>query len=308
MIPIYQNSDMPRTPCALAIGNFDGVHLGHQAILAHARACADTADLPLGVMLFDPHPRRFFAPDTPPNRLTKIQTRAEWLGTYNVDFVVVLTFDAALATKSADDFVTDILKTQYDVRMVIIGADFHYGRGRSGNAETLLKAGAHKKFSVKILPTIKNDVGQIYASSAIRIALSDGNPRAATTMLGRPWTSIGIVENGDARGRQIGFPTANIDLGDYHQPRHGVYAVRARIEKTNTYDGVANFGIRPTVDGTKPRLEVHLFDFDRDIYGAKVEVSWIDFIRPEQKFENIDALKAQIIQDCAKARTQLQKG
>ena len=294
----------------LAIGNFDGVHLGHQAVIKQARENADKLDCPLGVMLFNPHPRQFFAPDAPPFRLTRLPTRARLLAGLGVDFTLALPFDAELAACPASQFIDAILVNALGISGVSVGHDFHFGKDRQGTPDMLVQRGAEAGFEVFVTPAVlQADSDVPYSSSAIRQLLRDGDVRAAAALMGHSWSIEGSVSHGDKRGRTIGFPTANMELGDYLQPAFGVYAVRAEIlsgaMQGQIHDGVANLGLRPTVGGTAPRLETHLFDFDGDLYDQELGVALLDFIRPEQKFDGLDALKAQIARDGQAARDSL---
>ncbi len=296
--------------CVLAIGNFDGVHLGHRAVIKQARAEADRLGVGLGVMLFDPHPRQFFAPDAPPFRLTRLTTRTHLLQQAGVDVTFALPFDAAMAACEAEDFIADILVEQMSVASIAVGHDFRFGKGRGGDFAMLKKAGAARRFSViQIEAVFEPDTDTPYSSSAIRQALRDGAPERAAALLGRNWAIEAEVQHGDQRGRTIGFATANMPLVDYVEPRFGVYAVQAEIlsgaHASVHYDGVANLGLRPTVGTDKPRLETHLFDFNDDIYGAEMRVELVHFIRPEQKFDGLEALKKQITKDSTMARKML---
>lgn len=285
----------------LAIGNFDGVHRGHQAVIAAARKVADTQGAPLGVMVFDPHPRVFFAPDTPPLRLTQLQTRARLLAEAGADFTLALPFTAEMAARTPAQFIDDILRDALDVRGVVVGHDFRFGKGRAGTTDDLAAAGGFEVITIDAQTPDEKDAPP-YSSSAIRAALQAGRPREAAAQLARTWTIEGVVETGDRRGQTIGFPTANIALGDYLRPAFGVYAVRVETGDGTRLEGVANLGLRPTFGTDAPRLEVHLFDFDGDLYGQALSVGLIDFIRPEKKFDGLEALKAQIAEDATAAR------
>ena len=294
----------------LAIGNFDGVHLGHQAVIKQAREHADTKGCPLGVMLFNPHPRQFFAPDAPPFRLTRLPTRARLLAGLGVDFTLAMPFDANLANCPAPEFIDTILIKALGISGVSVGHDFHFGKDRQGTPDMLHQRGAEAGFEVFITPAVlQTDTRTPYSSSAIRQLLRDGDVRGAAALMGHSWSIEGSVTHGDKRGRTIGFATANMELGDYLQPAFGVYAVRAEILsgplQGQVHDGVANLGQRPTVGGTAPRLETHLFDFDGDLYDHELSVALLEFIRPEQKFDGLDALKAQIAADSEAARAAL---
>ena len=294
----------------LAIGNFDGVHLGHQQVIADARALAEAKGAPLGVMLFDPHPQQFFVPDAPPFRLTRLVTRAALLADLGVDFTLALPFDAAMAACEAEDFITDILVGKLNVSAVCVGYDFCFGKGRKGNFAMLRDVGGEMGFETFATEAVlQPDSTNPFSSSAIRNFLRDGEPEKAAALMGHAFAIEAEVQTGDRRGHTIGFATANMPLDDYVLPKFGVYAVRADILDGDfagqALRGVANLGLRPTVGTDKPRLESHFFDFDGDLYGANLRVSLLHFIRPEQKFDGLDALKAQIAKDSDKAREML---
>ncbi|MCH1541930.1 MAG: bifunctional riboflavin kinase/FAD synthetase [Alphaproteobacteria bacterium] len=312
-ISLYRSlSDLPETArgAVLAIGNFDGVHFGHQQVIADARALAKAKDVPLGVMLFDPHPQQFFAPDAPPFRLTRLVTRAALLADLGVDFTLALPFDATMAACEAEDFISDILLAQLGVSAVCVGYDFCFGKGRKGNFAMLQDVGGEMGFETFATEAVMQpDSTAPYSSSAIRNFLRDGAPEQAAKLMGHAFAIEAEVQQGDQRGRTIGFATANMPLDDYVLPKFGVYAVRADILDGafagQVLTGVANLGMRPTVGTDKPRLESHFFDFEGDLYGAILRVSLLHFIRPEQKFDGLDALKAQITIDSAQAREML---
>ncbi len=290
---------------AIALGNFDGLHKGHEAVLAAARDAGAPLGAPLAAATFSPHPRRFFQPDAPPFRLMSDETRARALEARGVRILFALPFDAAMRERTADAFVAHVLAERLGARAVAAGFDFRFGRDRTGDAEALSRLGAAAGLTVRIADAVDED-GAKCSSSAIRAALAAGDPEGAARMLGRPWTIEGAVEEGDRRGRQLGFPTANVPLGDLVRPRFGVYAVEARIEGDPVWrPGVANIGVRPTFDGEAPRAEAHLFDFAGDIYGRRLEIALRAFLRPERRFDGLDALKAQITADLEAARAAL---
>lgn len=294
----------------LAIGNFDGVHPGHLQVINNARQMAETEKCPLGVMLFDPHPRQYFVPDAPPFRLTRLDTRARLLAEAGVDFTLALPFDAALANCSAEQFIEDMLVSHLAVKGIVVGHDFHFGKDRRGNRAMLEVFGQRHDFTVtSIAAILLPDSDTPFSSSAIRQSLRDGKPQTAAALMGRPFALEAQVEKGDQRGRTIGFATANMALHDYLRPKFGVYAVRAIILDGplagQQFDGVANLGLRPTIGTKAPRLETHLFDFSHDIYDRTLHVALLRFIRPEQKFDALDALKAQISKDSVSAREML---
>jgi riboflavin kinase/FMN adenylyltransferase len=312
-ISLYRSlSDLPETArgAVLAIGNFDGVHLGHQQVIADARALAAAKNAPLGVMLFDPHPQQFFAPDAPPFRLTRLVTRAALLANLGVDFTLALPFDATMAACEAEDFISDILLAQLGVSAVCVGYDFCFGKGRRGNFAMLQDIGGEMGFETFATEAVlQPDSTSPFSSSAIRNFLRDGDPEQAAQLMGHAFAIEAEVQKGDQRGRTIGFATANMPLHDYVLPKFGVYAVSAEVLDGafagQTLKGVANLGMRPTVGTDKPRLESHFFDFEGDLYGANLRVSLLHFIRPEQKFDGLDALKAQISMDSDQAREML---
>ena len=293
----------------VAIGNFDGVHLGHQAVIGEAGRIARAGALPHAVLTFEPHPRRVFRPDDPPFRLTPFRAKSRHLEALGVDLLFTLHFDPAFSRRSAADFIEAVLVRNLGVRHAVVGYDFVFGHRRGGTPALLQARGAELGFGVTVVGPIAARAGAVYSSTRIRQLLGTGKPREAAALLGRFWEIEGRVERGDARGRLIGFPTANLMLGDYLRPAAGVYAVRVGIEqdgRTQWHDGVANLGQRPTFGGSDLRLEAHLFDFDGDLYGRHLRVALIEHLRPERKFPGIDALKAQIAADAAQARTLLQ--
>lgn len=287
-----------------ALGNFDGVHLGHQQVIAAAKAKADEMGVPLGVLVFEPHPRQFFFPDQPFFRLTPFRSKARLLEKLGVDILAALPFDEAMSKREAPDFVLDVLVNGLQVSHVAVGYDFRFGKGRGGDAAVLGYMGDEEGFGVTVVDEV-GDGADAYSSTRIRELLGAGDPRGAARLLGHPWSVETHIITGDQRGRTIGFPTANLPLEDHVHPAFGVYAVRVEIEEgphKGVYDGVANLGRRPTFDKADVMLEAHIFDFAGDIYGVHAAVSFIDFIRPERKFDGLDSLKAQIAADSAKAR------
>lgn len=309
----------------VAVGNFDGVHRGHQAVIGEAVRRARQDGVPASVLTFEPHPRRFFQPDAPPFLLTRFRTKARVLARLGVDRLFVLRFDAALASRTAEQFIDSVLMHDLGARHVVVGYDFVFGKGRGGNPELLRDRLAGPGIGTTIMQPVTAPAdsaeadgepeASIVSSTGVRDALRAGDPRSAARLLGRPFEIEERVRRGDARGRTIGFPTANLWLGDYLRPALGVYAVRVAIAEPRTgsgrtlveaaswLDGVANLGLRPTFAGlTEPRLEVHLFDYAGDLYGRRLRVALIEFLRPEQKFEGLEALKAQIARDADAAR------
>ncbi len=295
---------------AVALGNFDGVHLGHQAVIGAARAAAAHAGAPSAVMTFTPHPRRFFRPDDHLFELTPLPAKSRHLAATGVDILYLPAFDATFAAMPAETFVTDVLVAGAGVSHVVAGYDFVFGRGRKGNVALLQEMGGTHGFGVTIVPVVIGQTDRMaYSSTVIRHHLRDGEPRPAAAQLGRLWEVEGTVQTGDQRGRQIGFPTANVDPGQYVMPKLGVYAVWAGIvdgDRTEWHDAVVNVGRRPTFQGEGITVEVHIFDFSGDLYGRTLRVAFNEFLRPEMKFDGIDAIKAQIEKDCAEARRVLE--
>ena len=284
----------------VALGNFDGVHLGHAHLLRAAHGARP--DAPLAVLTFEPHPREVFRPDDPPFRLTLSAERTAALAALGVNYVFELTFDHDFSLMTADAFVTEVLHAGLGARHLVTGPDYAFGHRRGGNAVFLAARAETLGIGMTVATPLSDEFGQI-SSSRIRRALQDGYPERATAELGRPWAIRGAVAHGDKRGRTIGFPTANVALGRHLEPARGVYAVTVRLEEGRFCQGVANIGRRPTVNaGPESRLEVNLFDFDGDLYGQDICVALHAFIRPEQKFSGLDALRAQIAADAAEAR------
>ena len=293
----------------VAIGNFDGVHLGHQALIAHAKRLADERGSALGVLAFEPHPQEFFRPGGESFRLTPFRAKAHLSQELGADVMFALAFDAEMAAKTAQDFVLDVLVEGLGVGCVVVGSDFQFGKGRSGNVTVLSYMGEMEGFSVDIFaPVTEGGHGKI-SSTRIRDALKAGRPREAASLLGHWWTIEGRVEHGDKRGRTIGFPTANMRLENCLKPAFGIYAVRVTVfeddKPVSQHDGVANFGIRPMFESETPLLETYLFDFDGDLYGKHMAVALVDYLRPEAKLEGLEALKAQIAADSARAKAAL---
>ena len=292
---------MPWKGGAVALGNFDGVHKGHQTLLARTAEHASALDAPLLVLTFEPHPRRFFVPDTGPFRLTMLAAKLRLLEQYGVQAALAQQFDTAFAALSADAFVDEVLLAGMGARHVVCGYDFTFGARRGGNVEMLREMAGRKGFGVTVLDPVMRE-GEIYSSTSIREALRAGWPSEAAELLGHAWEIEGVVEQGDKRGRTIGFPTANVALGEHLRPRFGVYAVRALIDG-GWRAGVANLGRRPTIGKLQENFEVHVFDFAGDLYGKTLRVALVDFIRPEMKFSGLDQLKAQIAADGTAARS-----
>lgn len=288
----------------VALGNFDGFHLGHQAVVGCAVERARAEGRPALVATFDPHPVRYFRPDTPPFRLTTLDQRARLFAAAGADAMVVFHFDETLAGLHADAFVAERLVGALRVGGVVTGEDFTFGHRKSGDIATLRAAGAAHGFSVDTVGAVMLD-GEPASSTRVRAALGAGDPRGAARLLTRPFAIEGVVQHGDKLGRTIGYPTANLDMGKYLRPAYGIYAVRGRLADGRVLDGAANLGIRPSFDPPKELLEPFFFDFSGDLYGQKLEVELVDYIRPEAKFDTLDALVAQMDSDCARARALL---
>lgn len=285
----------------VALGNFDGFHLGHQAVVARAVDRARAEGRPALVATFDPHPVRHFRPDAEPFRLTTLDQRARLFADAGADGMVVFHFDAALAALPADAFIAERLIGVLRVAGVVTGEDFTFGHAKSGNIATLRAAGERAGFSVDTVGAVLLD-GEPVSSTRIRAALRGGDPRGAARLLTRPFAIEGIVQHGDKLGRTIGYPTANLDMGPYLRPAYGIYAVRGRLADGRVLNGAANLGVRPTFDPPKELLEPHFFDFSGDLYGQLLEVELIEWLRAEAKFDDLDALVAQMDLDCARAR------
>lgn len=290
----------------MALGNFDGVHRGHAALIAATLEVAQRRGISARAMTFEPHPRAVLNPATPPFRLTSASKREQLLRHLGIADVVTLPFTRELSALSPRSFAEQVLRGQYGVQAVLAGADFVYGRGRCGDMRTLRDDLAPYGIEVVPVPLAAGADGEALSSSRVREALRQGDIATASRVLGHRWSVEGNVEKGAGRGRALGFPTANLSLGDYLRPRYGVYAIRAgRAGEPLSHDGVANFGTRPTVDGKTELLEFHLFGFRENIYGQSWEVSLEAFLRPEQAFPGLDALKAQIAQDVDQAKASL---
>lgn len=289
----------------VALGNFDGLHLGHQAVIGKAIGIARDKNVAAAVMTFEPHPRAFFTPNQDAFRLSPFRIKYRLIQAMGVDFLYVQHFDAGFSRHTAAAFVDHFLIDGLEVSHVVIGYDYVFGNKRGGNAGFLKSRAQEAGFAVTSVDEFRIDTTAQVSSTAIREFLAEGACRDAAMLLGRHWEVAGRVEHGDQRGRHLGFPTANLPMGEYLHPRQGVYAVRAGIDrggKTVWHNAVANFGRRPTFDKTDVLFEVHLFDFDEDLYRRQVRVALVEFIRQEQKFDGIDALKAQLTKDCEKAR------
>lgn len=297
--------DLPasRRGAAAALGAFDGVHRGHQAVIASARAAADRLGAPLAVVSFEPHPRRWFQPDAAPFRLMTPGQMARALEPLGVDRLYLLPFDADMAAMSEEAFAVEVLAGGLGLTHASVGFDFTYGKGRTGSPEGLARIGRRLGFSVAVTERVDDIDGLKLSSSAVREALNAGDMARAAAILGRPFAIEGEVVHGDKRGRTIGVPTANVRLGDYMRPAYGVYATRTRLPDGRVIDGVANLGVRPMFEIAEPLLEVWLFDFAEDLYGQTLETELVALLRGELHFDSLDALKVQIDADAAAART-----
>ena len=285
---------------AVAIGNFDGVHKGHQALIARAREAARDLGARTAARVFEPHPREFLQPARPLFRLTPLPQKLKLLETYGVDLTYVIAFEQELATMSAETFVERVLVAGLGVGHVVIGHNFLFGRSRTGNAGQMTDLGRTFGFGVSVVPPV-GDGGEIYSSSAVRAELAQGDITGAAEMLGHRWKVEGVVQGGARRGTGLGYPTANIALGKGATLAHGIYAVHVGVDGAR-HQGAAYLGTRPTFDDGSPVLEVFLFDFDGDLYGRTIEVEFVEVLRGDRKFDGPDALKAQMDVDCARAR------
>lgn len=300
--------DEARKGAAVAIGAFDGVHRGHQAVIGLAREAAENLGAPLGVVSFDPHPRRWFQPEAAPFRLMTADQMARAVGELGVRRLYLLPFDAEMAAMTDADFARRVLAEGLGARHAAVGFDFTFGKGRSGSPEGLRAYGEALGFTVSVAGRVDDAGGLKLSSSAVREALNAGDMDRAAAILGRPFAIQAEVIHGDKRGREIGVPTANMSLGDYMRPAYGVYATRTRLPDGRVVDGVASLGLRPMFALETPLLEVWLFDFSGDLYGQTVETELVAWLRPEAAFDGLDALKRQIDADAAAARTVLAGG
>jgi len=300
------------TGAVAAVGNFDGVHLGHQAVIARAGALARQAGARLAVLTFEPHPRRLFRPDDPPFRLTPFRVKAGILAAMGVELMLVPRFNRRFAAITAEAFVAEVLKRSYGLAGIVCGADFTFGKGRGGDVSVLRDLAAAQGIAVEVVEPVGQG-GTVYSSTRIRTLLEAGDPAGAAALMGRPFEITGHVRSGEQIGRKLGFPTANVDHRGFLAPATGVYAIRAALDGPRLggsdpgtagrwIDGVANFGRRPTVGGLKLLLEAHLFDFQGELYGRRLRVRFVRHLRPERRFDGLEALKAQIAEDARQAR------
>jgi riboflavin kinase/FMN adenylyltransferase len=299
---IPERAERTMAPTVLGIGNFDGLHLGHRALLDRLTAKARELGLPSAVMTFEPHPRELFAPDQAPARLTSLREKLALIESCGIDRAYVCHFTRRLAALSADDFIERLLVRGLAVRHLIIGDDFRFGRGRGGDFSTLQQAGVEHNFGVEAMHTVDLD-GERVSSSLVREVLAAGDLEHAARLLGRPYSIAGRVVHGDKIGRRIGWPTANIQLKRKRVALSGVFAVTVSGVDKRHLPGAASLGVRPTLgEGLKPVLEVHMLDFDREIYGEHVTVHFLHKLRDEMRFASLDALSAQIERDIAAIR------
>lgn len=290
----------------VALGNFDGFHLGHQAVVARAIDQARAAGRPALVATFDPHPVRHFAPDTAPFRLTTLDQRERLFAQAGADGMIVFHFDGALAELTAEQFVRDRLVGLLRIGGVVTGEDFTFGKAKGGNSAVMATLGGRHGFTAATVGAVSLE-GAPVSSSRIRAALRAGDPRAAARLMTRPLEIEGPVQHGAKLGREIGYPTANVELGNYLRPAYGIYAVRGRLPDGRRVDGAANLGIRPSFDPPKELLEPYFFDFQGDLYGRRIGVELIEYLRPEAKFDTLAALQAQMARDCDRARAILSR-
>lgn len=296
-----------KSDCVIALGNFDGFHRGHQVVIGEAGRIARKQSLKLAVFTTEPHPRSYFLPDQENYRLTPLATRCHLLETFGVDIHFVLDFDESLAKTPAHDFVSDILIGKMGAKHIVVGYDYHFGKGREGDVELLRQMSKQLGFGLTVINPVAVGVegaaGEIYSSSLVRDVLKKGEARRAAGLLGHWWSINGVVVHGEKRGRELGYPTANVNFGQSIIPLYGIYAVRLTIEgRDEQFEGVANIGDRPTFDVEGELLEVYIFDFDDDIYDLAIEVDIVGFIRIEEKFDSIEALVKQIEDDCVVAK------
>jgi riboflavin kinase/FMN adenylyltransferase len=285
----------------VALGNFDGFHLGHQAVVGRAVARAFHERRPVIVATFDPHPVKYFRPEVPPFRLTSLDQRQQLFAHAGADAMLVFQFGVELASMDAEAFVAEVLSKRIGAAGVITGDDFSFGKGRSGDAALLSRIGPGHGVVAEAVPQVLLD-GERISSGRIREALVEGDVGTATRMLSRDYAIEGVVQQGDRRGRELGYPTANLALGDYQRPKYGIYAVRVTLDDGTERPGVASLGVRPTFEPAQELLEAHLFDFDGDLYGRKIDVALHGYIREERKFDDVDTLVAEMRSDEAAAR------
>ncbi len=288
---------------AVAMGNFDGVHRGHQRVIALAAKAASKLDAQLGVITFEPHPRVYFRPDEPAFHLMKPDQQARALEALGVDVLYVLPLTLELAEMTDREFATRVLHDGLGARHVAVGFDNSFGKDRTGSPETMRTYGRELGFGVSVAEAVEDGSGEKFSSTGVRQALRTGQPEIAAQILGRPFAIEGAVQRGRQLGRKLGYPTANVALGDYVIPKFGVYATRTRLPDGRNIPGVANIGVNPTIEGVRiPLLEVWLFDFDEDIYDQVIETDLITFLRPELKFDGLESMTVQVMKDAKTAR------
>ena len=304
----FQNLPSDVRGAVVAVGNFDGVHLGHREVIGEAGRIARAAGRLWAVLTLEPHPRQVFQPDIAPFRLTPLPVKARLIESLGVDIFIVLPFDREFARLSPHTFVETVIVGGLGATHLVCGHDFAFGHGRRGTPEMLLWMGDEFDFGFTCVPEVRDRDAEPYSSTRVRDYLREADPVAAAQLLGRPFEIEGIVVPGEQRGRDLGYPTANIELDDYLRPAFGIYAVQAGWEEGGRMqwrDAVANLGIRPTFASVEPLLEVHVFDFAGDLYGRTLTTRFIDYLRPEKKFDGIEPLRAQMAEDCVRARTRL---
>ncbi len=289
----------------VAIGNFDGVHRGHQAVIAKAGSLAATLGAPQAVLTFEPHPRTILQAQAPPFRLMPFRAKARMFCELGVEFLFVMRFDAAMAATEAHDFVTEVLVDRLAARHIVVGSDFVFGRGRTGDRHLLGRLAETEGFGLTVVEPVRDDEA-VFASGRVRESLAAGRPDAAAALLGRPWEVEGRVRPGEGRGAALGFPTANLDFGSGFGPRPGIYAAWIAIHADPSWrDGVAYVGARPTFGGSEVALEAHIFDFAQELRGRRLRVALVGFIRDDATFADAATLRAQIAADCDAARDAL---
>jgi riboflavin kinase/FMN adenylyltransferase len=300
---LYHDQPVPDAlrGAVIALGNFDGFHLGHQAVVSRAIALGFHERRPVIVATFDPHPVRHFKPDVPPFRLTTLDQRQRLFAHAGADAMLVFRFGAELASMDAEQFVAEVLVNRLGAKAVVTGDDFSFGKGRTGDVDLLRRLGESHGLVAEAVPQVLVD-GERVSSGRIRELLVAGDAGTATRLLTRAYAIEGVVERGDGRGRELGYHTANMRLGDYQRPAYGIYSVRVRLDEEREYAGVASLGIRPMFEPPVELLEAYLFDFDGDLYGRTIEVALHHYIRPEMKFDSMDALRARMDEDAAEAR------
>ena len=292
--------------CILMIGNFDGIHLGHRALIEKALDLAAKTRVPLGIIIFEPHPLQFFQPSAEPFRLTLLPMKKRLLEELGVNHIFVIKFNQKFSLMSGDEFIENILVQQLKTRHLVVGEDFAFGREKSGTIKALESAATNGKFGLSVIKPSLSAQGETYSSTAIRMLLREGNLRDAEKLLGWPWQIEAPIVSGDKRGRCLGYPTANQNIPEYVRIPYGVYAVKVQIENESLWrNGVANFGIRPMFKTTHPIFETFIFDFKLDIYGKIMRVQPVQYLRPELSFQGIDALIAQMKEDCIAAKAVL---